>query len=173
MKAAITTWKRALGRIHRESRIGRYAQALAEVDRLLTDWPNNPRLLILRGNLIQLQDEDAVPTLEDARHDLERAVELAEESPAALIELAHFLFAVEDDDKAAARHFDKAIALGKRLLKDALVGKAAVLADMERRPEAVACLAEAYWLQTHNGKAANGSISGDILKAIEDLGSAK
>jgi len=165
----ITAWKRGMARIRRKSGSKRYALALTETDRLLTEWPDNPQLLTMRGNLIQLQDDDATPTLEDARLSLERAVDLDEESPAAHIELAHYLFALEDDNKAAARCFDKAVSLAKRLLKEALRGKAAVLADMERRPEALACLTEAYWVQTHNGKSSSGSKNGEILKEIEAL----
>src|SRR5438128_3006103 len=144
--------KRGLAQVRREWRAGRYGRALAEVDRLLKQWPNNPHLLIMQGNLIQLQDDNEGPTLKDAKLALRHAVDLDEESPRALIELGHFLYACEDDAKAAAKCFAKAIRLCKRQLKEALTEQAKVLSELERRSEALACLTEVYWLQSRNGK---------------------
>lgn len=161
--------KRGLAQVRRQWRTGRYDRALAQVDRLLKDWPDNPHLLILRGNLIQLQEDDAGPTLKDAKRALQRAVDLDEESPSALIELGHFLNASEDDAKAAAKCFAKAIRLCKRLLKEALLAQAKVLSELDRRPEALACLTEVYWLQSQNGKSARGPGNEELLEQLAAL----
>ena len=161
--------KRGLARVRHQWRARRYDRALAEVDRLLKNWPDNPHLLTMRGNLIQLQEDDQGPTLKDAKLALQRAADLDEESPRTLIELGHFLYAGEDDAKAAAKCFAMAIRLCKRLLKEALTGQAKVLAELERRSEAVACLTEAYWLQSRNGKSAGGRAEEKILEQLEAL----
>ncbi len=161
--------KRGLAQVRHQWGARRYDRALAEVDRLLQHWPDNPHLLTMRGNLIQLQENDEGPTLKDAKLALQRAADLDEESPRTLIELGHFLYASEDDAKAAAKRFAKAIRLCKRLLKEALMGQAKVLAELERRSEAVACLTEAYWLQSRNGKSAGGRAEEKILEQLEAL----
>ncbi len=109
---------------------GHFGKALALVDRLLTEWPDNPVLLVKRGQLIQLQESEGGPGLEEARAMLERAANLDEESPLPLIERGFFLFAVEDDAAAAAACFEKAEALGVRLLKECRKGKRAALAEL-------------------------------------------
>ena len=125
-----TSMKRGLAQVRQQWRARRYDRALADVDRLLKNCPDNPHLLTMRGNLIQLQEDDQGPTLKDAKLALQRAADLDEESPRALIELGHFLYASEDDAKAAARCFAKAVRLCKRLLKEALTGQAKVLAEL-------------------------------------------
>ena len=160
--------KRGLAYVRRLWRSGRYSRALARVDQLLKEWPDNVHLLTLRGNLIQLQETEKGPTLHDAKQALERAVQLDEESPRALIELGHFLNAAEDDAAAGAKCFARAIRLSKRLLKDALLGQAKVLSELERRPEALACLTEAYWLQSRDRKSV-GAGDKEILEQLEAL----
>src|SRR5262245_24581383 len=98
---ATTSLKRGLARIRREWQARRYELALAEVNRLLGNWPDNPQLLLIWANLVQLQDDKTGPTLDDAKAALQRAVELDEESPCTWIELGHFLNAVEDDPQGA------------------------------------------------------------------------
>jgi tetratricopeptide (TPR) repeat protein len=164
-----TSLKRGLSQVRREWRAGRYDRALAEVNRLLEHWPDNPQLLTLWADLVQLQETTDGPSLEEVRAAYERAVELDEPSPAPLNELGHFLTAVEDDAVGASKCFDKAIAMSRRLLREALLGQAKALAELGRKPEALACLAEAYWLQTQNGKAAAGSEHVDILERLKDL----
>lgn len=163
-----TSMKRGLATIRRLWRSGRYDRALADVDRLLKEWPDNSQLLTMRGNLIQLQEEEG-PTLKDAKRALQRAVDLDEESPYPLLELGHFLHAVEDDAEAAAKCFAKAIRLSKRLLREALVGQAKVFAQLERRSEAFACLTEAYWLQSRNGNPPQEPGDREIFEQLEAL----
>jgi tetratricopeptide (TPR) repeat protein len=164
-----TAMKQGLARVRRQWRAGHYARALAEVERLLESWPDNPRLLTMRGNLIQVQENEEGSTLQDAKRALQRAVDLDEESPHAWIELGHFLNASEDDAEAAAKCFAKAIRLSKRLLKEALLGQAKALSELDRRSEALACLTEAYWLRAHPERSANGPSEQEILEQLEAL----
>src|SRR5215471_11375025 len=105
--------KRGLAYVRRQWRSGRFGRALAKVDQLLKEWPDNSHLLTMRGNLIQLQENEEGPTLNDAKLALQRAVDLDEESPRALIELAYFCNAAEDDAAEGAKCFAKAIRLSK------------------------------------------------------------
>ncbi len=161
------TFKRGVAQAKREWRSGRYDRALAVVSRLLKDWPDNPQLLTMWGGLVQLQSTDTAATLDEAKAALERAVELGEDSPEAWKELGHFLSAVEDDAQGASRCFDKAVALCKGTLAEALLAKADSLSELGRRDEALACLAEAYWLRAHNGKPTGAGA--EILDRLKDL----
>ncbi len=174
MKSA-ARFRRGLEKIRRLCSADHYHQALAEAIRLLKSWPDNPHLLSLWGNLIQLQeDEGGSPTLEDAKAALARAVELDPESPTALVELGHFLYAVEDETRAGLKCFAKAIALSRRLLQEGLVGQAKALAELGRKPEALACLAEAYSLHARGDKASgDGRGSEELLEQLQDLAQAE
>ena len=161
-----TALKQGLARVGRAWRDRHYLEALAEVDGLLEISPANPSLLILRAQLIQLQDDEVgAPTLDDARMDLKLAADLDEQSPVALVELGYLLYAMADDAKAASRYFQKAIPLCKDLLKEALIGQAKAFSELERDADALACLAEAYSLLSHNGK----SSSEDLLEQWKSL----
>lgn len=161
------TLQKALDRIDKAKKSGRIDHALAELDQLMQDWPDNPPLLLLRAKLIQLGSE-TVPPLQEAEDCLRRATELQSDSPNAWLELAHFQLNVNDDAKTAAQSFAKAISLCEELLMDALAGKAKALAELNQREGALACLAEAYWVQSHgNGKAStNGA---NLLQSLEEL----
>jgi tetratricopeptide (TPR) repeat protein len=162
------SFKRGVAQVKREWRAARYDQALSAVNRLLQDWPDNPRLLTMWGNLVQLQSEESGPALDEAHASLRRAVELDDDSPGAWKELGHFLSAVEDDARGASRCFDKTISLCKSMLAEALLANAQSLSELERREEALGCIAEAYWLQSHNGKS-NGAGGAEILDRLNEL----
>ena len=164
----ITSFKRGVAQVKREWRAARYAKALSTVDRMLVDWPDNPRLLGMWGALVQLQSGEVEATLDEAQAALRRAVDLDEESPGAWKELGHFLSAVEDDAPAASRCFDKAVRLCKNILAETLLANAQSLSELGRRDEALACIAEAYWMQSHNGKA-NGTNETDIFDRLHEL----
>jgi len=169
----VASFKRGLAKVQREWRARRYDRALVELDELLQDWPENPQLLIMRGQLIQLQEGSEGPSLEQAKAALKRAADLDQESPVALLELGHYLFAVEDNAEAAEKCFSKAIASCRQLLLEALLAKAKVLTELERRSDALACLAEAYWLQPRNGRSARETGGKELLDLFESLGRAE
>jgi tetratricopeptide (TPR) repeat protein len=159
MKSTVS-YKRALAEIRSLRQRRRYVGALAAVDALLNQWPDQPALLVLRGELIQLQDEDG-PPLDDVVAALKRAVALDDRNADAWLELGHFQFAVEDDAKAADKTFAQAVAASRATLIAALVGRAAALEEMGRKREAFDCLSVARYIQsavaTENGSAADES----------------
>jgi tetratricopeptide (TPR) repeat protein len=165
-----TSLKKELAKIRRLCDARRFDRAFVEMDRVLKHWPDNPHALVLWANLLQLQEEDVGPPLEEAKKALHKATDLDEHGPMPLIELGHYLYALDDDSKEACKYFDKAIALCKRLLQEAYLGKAKALGDLERTDEAFACLAKAY-LEAQNGnKAANGR---EILAEMGELSQSK
>jgi len=153
---AISGYKRGLTEVRALLRRRKQTEALAAVDALLIQWPDQPALLVLRGELIQLQDEDG-PPLEDAAATLKRAATLDDRNADAWLELGHFQFAVEDDAKAAEKSFSHAISAGSDALIAALIGRAAALDELGRKREAFDCLSAARYLQsaaaTKNGSA--------------------
>ena len=76
--------------------------ALTEVEPMLETWPGKCAPPDLLGELGSVA-EDPKHDLGEARQALQQAVELDKESPAAAIELGHFLDNVEDDPHAASR----------------------------------------------------------------------
>lgn len=137
--------KQRLARVHDLWADGQYDQALQEVEELLKVWPGNAALHIIWAALVQLQDQPA-HSLEEAKEALEVARRLDKDSPAAAIELGHFLDAVEDNPQAANKAFSEGVALARRLLVDALVGQARSLLQLNKKKEATKCLIELLYL---------------------------
>lgn len=161
-----TALKRGLDRVGRLWEEGRYELALDDVRRLLELSPANPRLLVMRAQLTQLQDtEEEPPTLADAKADLKLASQLDEVSPAPLIELAYFTYAIDDDARGASRLFRGAIARCRELLREALLGQAKALTELGREGEALACLAEAQGLGRRDAKGDDAELL-DQFRAI-------
>jgi tetratricopeptide (TPR) repeat protein len=161
-----TSLKRGLDRVLALRREQRFDLALQDVTRLMELWPDHPRLLVLRAELIQLQgDEEGLPTLDDAKNDLKRAVALDPFSADALIELGYFLYAVEDDAKAAAKYFEKVVHLCVEQFTQALVGHAEALSELGQETKAASSLMEACSLAAHY----RGSVRENVLERIKDL----
>ena len=167
-----STYRRKISAIRREKKAGRHAEALAMVDGLLADWPGSSGLHVMRAELIQLQDGSG-PALAEAIDSLRAAVDLDGGSPEALLEQGHYQFAVEDDAKAAAKTFSKAVDRSKRYLVAALLGQAAALEELGRRAEAFDALAAARWLQSSNGGTHNSSEEQQLLNQWESLSGVK
>lgn len=123
---SISSFRHGLRQIRQEWSQERFDGALAEVERLLTEWPDNPLLLRKRGELIQLQAAAAAPSLDEARLCLRRACELDEECPVPLVELACFLLNVDDDSEAAGPFFAQAISLCRAIIREAESGQSEV-----------------------------------------------
>jgi len=113
----------------------------------------------LKAELIQLQDRSPY-SLADAKKALKDAVALDSDSPAGRIEPGHFLDAMEDDPKEAARAFSSAAAQARRSLIEALLARASALVQLERQEEARNCLLEALSLMAHDDSTKNGRSKG-------------
>ena len=85
------------------SKSGHEKQALADVDRLLAHH-RCPYSLVLRGILIQLQDEDCPYPLQQAADDFLEALRIDSSYLPALEQLAHFYDAVEPNIEKAAEY---------------------------------------------------------------------
>jgi tetratricopeptide (TPR) repeat protein len=142
---------RALAKLRKALSEGNYRSAWIEVNRLLDRNPDQPHLLVIRAELIQLQEvEEGTPDLEAAKRDLRKAIALDETSPAALIELGHFLYSVEDNADLASKYFRKAASISRGLLEEALIGQAEAFHEQGQDTEALACIAEAHSLRKRN-----------------------
>ena len=121
-------------------RYGHYDEVLKRSDQILARYPGLTSLLILRGMAIQLRNTDhgdeSYPTLRDARNSLEMAVQLDSASVEALNELAHFNFAVLDNNPDAWQLFRRGVALSFGQLKKMLVGLYETALYVERFQEA-------------------------------------
>ncbi len=163
---SIGSFKQGVVKAQRHWTGGRYDQALAEVDRLLEDWPQNSQLLVMRSNLICLQDRgDLKPSLDDARMDLEAASKLDADSPSPLIELGYFHYVYQDDALEANKYFDKAVSLCVDLLSQALVGQAEARSELGHEARSFDALMTACSLATHY----RGSMRETVLERIKIL----
>jgi tetratricopeptide (TPR) repeat protein len=110
-------------------------------------------LLLLKGQLIQLLDEDSeLGELQDASDALESAVELDGESIDALNELATFRYVIEDNHDEAILLFEKSIVKCLEFLKEAYLGKAKCFFETDRVFESLNCLNEGLQLIPHAAK---------------------
>jgi predicted Zn-dependent protease len=105
-------FKQKRARVFRSWEAEDYDTALAEVESLRDVWPGNPQLHVLWASLVQLQDKPK-HSLDEARQALQQAVELDKSSPAAAIELGHFLDNVEDDPRAAAKAYAEGVSAAR------------------------------------------------------------
>ena len=158
--------KQGLDLVRKYRRGKRFDRALREIDELLETRQDNAQLLVIRAELIQLQDDEQnAPTLSEAKSDLELAVSLDDQSANAWNELGHYLFAVEDDPKSATKCFDKVVKLSREVLRQALLAQADVLSELGRDEDAIACLWEAYGVASRDGKSGRSEVIGR-LKAV-------
>jgi tetratricopeptide (TPR) repeat protein len=127
--------------IERLLRGNQYSKALLIVNKLLEKYPFSTRLLLLKGRLIQLLDEESeLGELQDALDALELASELDDGSIDALNELAMFRHVMEDKQDEAILLFEKSIAKCFELLEEAYLGKAKCLFETDRVFESLNCL---------------------------------
>ncbi len=130
----IRAFKQRLATVSRLWKQREYDRALGEVESALKVWPGNAHLRILWASLVQLQ-EDPGHDLDEAKEALKEAIQLDPGSPAAAIELGHFLDNVEDDPQGASRTYADGIATARRRLIDGLIGQAKAFKQLNRRKE--------------------------------------
>ncbi len=142
-------FKQKLSKVSRLWEGKEYDKAFAEVESMLHRWPGNARLHVLWASLVQLQ-EDPAHELQEAKQALQEAVELDRGSPAAAIELGHFLDNVDDNPEAASQAYAEGVAAARQLLLDGLIGQAKALRQLNRREEFLHCLVEVLHLARLN-----------------------
>lgn len=97
----------------------KWEEALAQVDALLAANPLAAQLYLLRGQLIQLQNESTAYTLDDTEAAFKRALELDGTHFDALVELMHFYDAVCADPPKALAYAKQVKALAQKALDEA------------------------------------------------------
>lgn len=166
---ATSGYKASLAEIGSLMDRSKYAEALQAVESLLEKWPAQPALLVFRGELIQLQEDDG-PSLDEAATALKQATQLDPRNADAWLEWGSFQFAVQDDAKAAEKSFSQAISTASDALISALIGRAGALEELGRTREAFELLVAARYLQsspsTSNG---SGAKEVDLFERFESL----
>ncbi len=93
--------------------------------------PLTPRELVLRSRCIQLASGSGVPPLKEAAKALREALERDDEYIPAILDLAWYHHAVEDDPARALPLFERAYELSRQSLTEAIVGKVDCLEELE------------------------------------------
>jgi tetratricopeptide (TPR) repeat protein len=145
-----------------------YDTALGEVESLLKVWPGNSQLHVLWASLVQLQEKPE-HGLEEAKQALHQALDLDKSSPAAAIELGHFLDGVEDDPQAAAKVYSEAVAQARHLLIEGLIGQAKAFRQLDKREEVMKCLMELLYLTKAVSGPKRPERNGPYTAQIEEL----
>jgi tetratricopeptide (TPR) repeat protein len=83
-------------------------ETITLADEAVRAFPSSARLLVMRGNLIQLGPESCPHPLEEALRSYQRAVELDPQFSEAWEEIGRFHDAVLGDEPAAKRFFQEA-----------------------------------------------------------------
>jgi tetratricopeptide (TPR) repeat protein len=147
----------------------KFAEALQRLDELLQQWPDQPALLVLHGELIQLQNETGLE-LEEAAAAFKRATKLDPRNADAWLELGQFQYAVKDNAKTAEKTFAQAIAVASETLVAALIGRAGALEELGRKREAFDCLHAARSLQNADSTSGNSEFQElDLFERWESL----
>lgn len=101
----------------------KHTEALSLIELMIKEHGEIPLLLVMKGVNIQLSSDDTY-NLDDVRNSFEKALMYDEEYVDAILEMAWFEYAVEDNAGAANERFDKAIHILKKQFEEALSGKA-------------------------------------------------
>lgn len=114
-------------------------ETLDFAEQAVAAFPHCARLWCLRGNLIQLASLEANYETGDALRSYERALAADPDCAEAYESIGYFYDALMDDPRSAEPAFRKAISL--RAGADSYRGLARVLAELNRRDEALMLLA--------------------------------
>ena len=86
-------------------------QVIALADEAVRAFPQSPRLLIMRGNLIELGPETCPYDLEESLRSYRLAVEIDPHFAEGWQEIGHYYDAVLNDEAGARPYFERATAL--------------------------------------------------------------
>jgi tetratricopeptide (TPR) repeat protein len=120
-----------LTRLAQSINANHFDQALRRLSAIEEERPLHPSELVLRGRCIQLSSGQGTPGLEAAEKAFQEAIEIDAEYIPALLELAWFYHAVDDDPARALLFFEKAIDLSSRDLTEAISGKTDCLTELQ------------------------------------------
>ena len=121
-------------------RSGHFEEVLSLLSRTETERGLDSTELVVKGRAIQLASEETRFPLAAAEEAFQLASKLDPEHVAALLELAWYHQAVEDDPGRALTFFERAIQLSRQQLTEAARGHAACLAQLDTPIAAAASL---------------------------------
>jgi tetratricopeptide (TPR) repeat protein len=113
-------------------------EQLALVDEAVRVFPQSPRLLCMRGDLVQLAPTDSPRAVAEALQSYLRAIEVSPGFANAYVETGYYYDVHEDDPAQAESFFRRAIELGAGV--QAYAGLGRVLAELGRKQEATSLL---------------------------------
>lgn len=87
-------------------------ELLDQIEFALAAYPNDAEMWLLRGDAMQLSDDERTNALVEAERSYRRAAELKPNSARAYESLGRFWSEVMDDPVTALRFFERAVALG-------------------------------------------------------------
>jgi tetratricopeptide (TPR) repeat protein len=120
----------------------RFDEAVEELVRLEKERALSLPELVAKGELIQLGSATISHDLDEARRSFQDALDIDESYVPALIELAFFHYAVEDDSQQALPLFEKAVEICIRQLTEAVEGKMKCIEELHSAEAARSFLVE-------------------------------
>lgn len=106
---------------------------LLDIERERKLWPHE---LVEKARLIQIAPPRDALGLKDAEEAYRQALEIDDEYVPALVELAYYYWAVEDNAQAARPYFERAVSLCRSQLSEAASGVAGCLEELDSEEEA-------------------------------------
>lgn len=108
-----------------------FDKALRELKRIESKYPLTPKILVMKGDTIQLSSENSPYELDDAEKAFKKALEIDSEYQEALTELGWYYLYVFNSAKRALPYFKKAFELSRGKLAESIQGIAECTMKME------------------------------------------
>lgn len=138
--------KNLLDEMNRLYAAGKYEEALAAIDQMEAERLLHPEVLVWKGRCLQLSEGGRIKDISDVKNIYLQALAIDDEYAPALLELGWFYLNVLDDAERARPYFEKAFALLRGLLTEAVDGVARCLWETDTKHAAVTYLTAV----THN-----------------------
>ena len=118
---------RCIRRVEKLFYNAKFDESLLLASKILQKNKNNTQLMILKGKLLQLSDKG---NLAGALKMFKEVLELDNGNVEALIELAYFYYAVQNESRKSVKCFERAIELSEKNVETAYIGKAKAFIDL-------------------------------------------
>jgi tetratricopeptide (TPR) repeat protein len=116
---------------------GDFDKALGVLSEIEKTRPLTPHELVVRSRCNQLSSGTKIPPLEEAKKALQQALESDDEYVPAILDLAWYYHAVEDNPRKALPLFERAYELSRQNLIESITGKVEALEELESPKEAM------------------------------------
>ncbi|MFT0214073.1 hypothetical protein VQ643_15970 [Pseudomonas sp. F1_0610] len=125
-----------LNKIFKEMKEKNYDEALSLIKELEENTKLNSSMLAVKGMCMQGSDSESY-SLDDIRNIHQEAVDMDPFNVNALIELAYFYYAIDDDAKKAENYFATAIEKARARITEAVIGRAKCIAEITSSKDAI------------------------------------